>query len=172
MTEVLNFCKGGEREAPSPLLYRACGLDGIYLHNGYKRVDAGPYGGGVIVEDADELHKAIGLEVALARPYLTHREVRFLREQMGKSQRELGDEIGVSAQMVARYEKEDQSDITGPADRLLRAVYVTHLFPSRQSEIMGVIIALHQESEDCVTSLEFVRAGAHWFKNEETTCAL
>ncbi|WP_157084371.1 helix-turn-helix domain-containing protein [Sediminimonas qiaohouensis] len=164
MNNVLAFhCEedGAEKE---PMLYRACGVEGIYLHDGYEIIDEGDYGRSLIVHDADTLHKIIGLEIALSRPHLSHRDVVFMRGQMEKSQVELANEIGVSAQMVARYEKEDQTDITGPADRLLRAVYVAHLFPDQQERIMHKIIGLYQDEDDTVPNLVFSRAQAHWAK--------
>jgi transcriptional regulator with XRE-family HTH domain len=163
MNEILTFHRGenNEVEGREPHLYRACGVDGIYLHDGFEVVDDG-YGESIIIEDAEELHKVIGLMLVQERPHLSAREVRFLREQMGKTQLELANEIGVSDQMIARYEKEDQTDVTGPSDRLLRALYVTHLFPDRQSEIMQTIINLYMEAETNAKSLAFSRAEKHW----------
>jgi DNA-binding transcriptional regulator YiaG len=164
MSDILSFHCQKVDEEKEPILYRACGVDGIYLYDGYEVVDEGPYGKSLIVHDADTLHKVIGLEIVLSRPHLSYRDVVFLRGQMDKSQVQLANEIGVSVQMVARYEKEEQTDITGPADRLLRAVYVAHLFPEQQAKIMGKIIGLYQEGEDDVPNLVFSRAQMHWVK--------
>lgn len=173
MSDVLNFClrdEASENES-EPYLYRACGIDGVYLHDGFSIVDDG-YGESVVIENADELHKVIGLTVAQERSHLSAREVKFLREQMGKTQTELANEIGVSAQMIARYEKEDQTDITGPADRMLRALYVTHLFPDQQGDIMRRIIGLYKEDESGVQSLVFSHADKHWTEKRAVFSAL
>lgn len=163
MNEILTFHRGDDStvEGHKSYHYRASGVDGIYLHDGFEIVDDG-YGESVVIEAAEELHQLIGLKLVQERPHLTAREVRFLREQMGKTQIELANEIGVSGQMIARYEKEDQTDVTGPSDRLLRAIYVTHLFPEQQSKIMQKIIHLHMEAETNAKSLIFSKAENHW----------
>lgn len=161
MNDTLTFSQT-DAEKSDPLHYKACGVDGIYLESGYQLVEDEIYGPGLIIEDAENLHKEIGFAIALSRPRLSFRDVRFLRRQMGKSQAALGNEIGVSEQMIARYEKDDQTDITGPADRVLRALYVTHLFPEHQTEVMNVIIGLYQEAESNVENLVFSRAQMHW----------
>jgi transcriptional regulator with XRE-family HTH domain len=173
MNEILTFHRGSDStvEGNKPYHYRACGVDGIYLHDGFKKVDDG-YGESVVIEAVEELHKVIGLKLVQERPHLAAREVRFLREQMGKTQIELANEIGVSGQMIARYEKEDQTDVTGPSDRLLRAIYVTHLFPEQQSEIMQTIIHLYMEAETDAKSLIFSKAENHWTRSSSEHSAV
>ena len=52
-------------------------------------------------------------------------EVRFLRKEMGLSQRGLGDLLGVGDQAVALWEKNGRVPKT--ADRMLRLVYLEHV---------------------------------------------
>ena len=56
---------------------------------------------------------------------LTGKEVRFLRKEINLTQSELGRLFGVDAQTVARREK-GENNVSGPAERLLRALYLEH----------------------------------------------
>lgn len=166
MSNLLSISRGEQPQNNEPHHYKACGVDGIYLENGFTVTEDEGYGVGVIIEDADSLHKLIGLQMVISRPHLNYRDVKFLRGQMDKTQIEMSNEIGVSEQMIARYEKADHTDITGPADRLLRVLYVTHLFPKKQAKIMKVIIDLYQEAESNIENLVFSRAQMHWQKRD------
>jgi DNA-binding transcriptional regulator YiaG len=108
-----------------PLPYTECGLDDVYLHSGYDRVKT-PYGEGIAVKCADELHKAIAWYLVTERKVLKGKEIRFLRKQMELTQAELGRRMRLSDQQVARWEK-GESELSGPADTLLRLWYVKHL---------------------------------------------
>jgi hypothetical protein len=79
----------GREPEPKPLHYTACGLDDVYLVNGFTReqIDGEE---AVSIEDMDGLWKAIGLSLARDRKALTAKEVRFLRHHMDQTQAELG----------------------------------------------------------------------------------
>ena len=102
--------------------YTEGGLRNIWLANGYT-VRKTKYGDGVSIHDVDGLHRAIAHAVA-NKPHLTGAEVRFLRKEMGMSQRGLGELLGVTDQAVALWEKKGRLPKT--ADRLLRLIYVEH----------------------------------------------
>lgn len=106
----------------APYHYNECGLEGIHLLNGY-RMETTPYGTGVAVEDEDELLHVIALSLIQRRPMLTGREVRFLRRRMDMTQAELAKVLRTDVQTVARWEK-GQSKLSGPADELMRLVYL------------------------------------------------
>lgn len=117
MTEDMHFVHGA-CAVQSPLHYRACGLDNVYLCSGYTREEiAGEMY--TSVKDADDLHKAIARHLVLRRKVLSGKEIRFLRKFMGLTQAQLADFLSISDQSVARYEKE-QSPLEGSSDRLLR----------------------------------------------------
>ena len=102
--------------------YTESGLTNVWLANGYT-VRSTKYGEGVSIHDVDGLHRA--LERALtSKPRLTGAEVRFLRKEIGLSQRSLGALLGVTDQAVALWERKGQLPKT--ADRLLRLIYVEH----------------------------------------------
>lgn len=118
-----NWRLSGEKDK-APLHYTACGLDDVYLLSGYN-LEKTPYGDGVTVKNLDELHRAIGRFLASQKKALSGKELRFLRKQMNLSQSELGKLLGLTAQQVARWEKEE-SEISGSAEMLMRALFIEH----------------------------------------------
>ena len=117
------FRHAGDGFVPGePFHYRRCGLDNIYLLNGYEEEleDGESY---VSVLDVDGLHQAIGLHLVMYRKSLAPKEIRFLRRTLNLTQAEMGRMIGQSDQQIARWEK-GENHINGPADRLLRLVFI------------------------------------------------
>ena len=98
--------------------YKTCGLDNIFLVNGFKYYDTG-YGKGVSISDMDGLHAAIAKSIIYDGTKPSGQEIRFLRKELGISQAGLAMLMLVDAQTVARWEK-DQTEIPGPASTLLR----------------------------------------------------
>ncbi|MEM6758972.1 MAG: helix-turn-helix domain-containing protein [Pseudomonadota bacterium] len=115
--------------------YTDCGLDNIYLSNGFEieYVDDEQY---VTIHNLDGLHEAIGLHIVLEKKAPNGQEIRFLRTEMGLSQHHLGAKLGVSDQSVARWEK-GQTDIPGTAVFSFKVLYIFSLLPEGQrNEIM------------------------------------
>lgn len=104
-----------------PYQYRQCGLDNVYLVNGFERANT-KYGESIRIHDIDGLHRAIGTYLTEQKKPLTGAEVRFLRHELDLSQRGLGDLLDKSGQTVARWEK-GEVQIDGTAERLLRLLY-------------------------------------------------
>lgn len=117
-----SFFFAGEKIAEQPYRYRACGLDGIYLMNGYS-VEEHDGEQHVSVADVDGLHRAIGRHLVTHRKALSAKEIRFLRDTMDKTQAELADMLGNTSQSVARWEK-GQCEMPGAAEKLLRAIFL------------------------------------------------
>ena len=114
----------GEEVRNEPRLYRACGLDGIYLLNGYatEEYDGEEY---LSVTKMEELHQAIGRHLVMCRKGLAPKEIRFLRNTMGLTQEELAERLGNNAQSVARWEK-GECEVPGPSEKLLRLIFIAH----------------------------------------------
>jgi DNA-binding transcriptional regulator YiaG len=130
-----------------PLHYTACGLDNVYLLNGFKRetIDGEEY---VTVEDLDGLWKAIGLHLVTTRKALAPKEIRFLRQHMDMTQAELGARLRVSDQTVARWEK-DQCELPGPADMMLRVLFLgSPVARPEGNELLREIIKLLDELQE------------------------
>ncbi len=143
-----------------PYHYTECGLDNVYLVNGFKLVET-PRGRGVQIENMPGLHRAIGRFLLEEKKQLTGRELRFLRHELNMTQETLSHLVGVNVQTVARWEK-GQSDVPGPADRLMRVIYkeatggnVKIIEPLRALSELDEII--HGSAEEPL-----------WFKEDDT----
>jgi len=100
-----------------------CGLDYVYLLGGYY-IWQTPHGESISFEGG--LARELGRYVARRRRNLRGQEVRYLRKEMELTQVELGRLLFLSYQQVARWEK-DICTIPGPADMLLRSLYLQHI---------------------------------------------
>lgn len=115
--------------------YTSCGLRNIYLRNGFQ-VKETPYGRAVSIQDAEGLHRAIGLHLALNKKQLTGAEVRFLRKELDMSQATLAKCLQVGESTVRNWEK-GRVKVTGPGDRMIRALY--HEYATGNSEIRELV---------------------------------
>jgi DNA-binding transcriptional regulator YiaG len=161
-----HFFKPAE-EFRDPYHYKACGLDNIYLLNGYEPED---HDGErhIFVRNADELHKAIGRHIVTKRKGLTGQEIRFLRNTLEMTQSELASELGNNAQSIARWEK-GQVDIPGDAEKLLRVFFFARLASNDELEelrdlILGTLSELDEIDENEIEPANFVLNGS-WTEN-------
>lgn len=103
--------------------YTESGLRNVWLANGYKVRDVGGEEA-VAIHDVDQLHQVIGRSLA-RKPKLTGTEVRFLRKEMGMSQKRLADMLGSTEQTVSLWERHGRMPVG--YDRLMRAFYLEFL---------------------------------------------
>lgn len=106
--------------------YKECGLDNIYLVNGFTKRQTSR-GHSVSIEDVGGLHGAIGEWLARDKKTLDGREARFLRLEMGLSQVALAVLLGKDEQSIARWEKKRLSDnetIPPDSERMIRYLYL------------------------------------------------
>jgi DNA-binding transcriptional regulator YiaG len=133
MTEL--FCSRGKAQAERPRLYEDCGLENIWLVDGFTIVHRA--GEDLIEpEDVDGLHKAIARHLVCHRKVLMGREIRFIRRTLDLTQGELAHRLGTGVQTVARWEK-NQVNIPGPEDRLLR---ITTILGVSEPEMFAQLI--------------------------------
>jgi putative transcriptional regulator len=104
--------------------YTESGLPNVWLVNGYTVTDT-PYGKGVSINDLQGLHRVIG-RALVSKPRLAGAEIRFLRKELGCSQKGLAEIIGASEQTVSLWER-DRGQIQPAADRILRLFYAEHV---------------------------------------------
>jgi DNA-binding transcriptional regulator YiaG len=104
--------------------YASCGLPGIFLRNGFA-VSETPYGEAVAIHDIEGLHRVIGLNIVCKKATLSPLEVRFLRKELDLSQAHFAKILGVGESTVRNWESsgKKRAIISGPADRMLRALY-------------------------------------------------
>ena len=105
--------------------YTECGLNYIYLKNGFDEHDT-PYGRAISIHDLDGLHRAIAMDIVKNRAVLSGDELRFLRIELGFSQKRLGDIVSRQAQTIALWEKGKQKIHEG-ADKFVRLVVLDWL---------------------------------------------
>ncbi|MDP1649749.1 MAG: transcriptional regulator [Rubrivivax sp.] len=104
--------------------YTECGLDNVWLQNGYAEHQT-PYGCGVAVSDADQLHEVLALAIAKKAGRITGQELRFLRSMLDLSQGALGATLGVKDQSISLWERKDA--ITTAAEAVVRMLVVEKL---------------------------------------------
>jgi len=104
--------------------YTACGLDNVWLTNGYVERDTA-YGQSVSITKARELHQLLACDLAKKKGTLTGKELRFLRVQMGLSQEGFAKLHGVTEQAVSNWERTGRLPIAN--DRLTRMYYIGHV---------------------------------------------
>lgn len=165
MTKPELFYIGEDAPASKPYLYRECGLDNIYLMNGFsiKDVDGEET---VSVHNVDGLWKAIGLDLVTTKKTLSPKEIRFLRTQMNKTQSELAKLLRVDDQTVARWEKK-KSKIPGPADLGLRMLFLNSDVAQPEGneiliKIQEMISELVEKDAPVIEGIAFKRHKGDW----------
>lgn len=140
------------------LHYTACGLDYVYLANGFIWHDT-EYGRGVSIDNIDGLHQAIARHVVLSDARLRGQEVRFVRSLLDLSQASLARCLGATRAAIARWEGLPDTPIPKPSDRLLRLVYAYRHDP----EIAGDIVDLLDDMEEArVNDERFLESEEGW----------
>lgn len=106
--------------------YTECGLDNIYLVNGFKITKTKSGDEEIFINDIHGLHKAIGMILISKRGFLSGKEIKFIRSTLDLSQTALAKILGCSYQTVLLWEK-DKGMISKTADHLLRAIFFAYL---------------------------------------------
>ena len=104
--------------------YTECGLNNIYLLNGYKLIQTSR-GKAVSINDIDGLRRAIGLLLVTSKKELSGEQLRFLRKELLKSPTALAQLLGVSLTTIQRWEK--RGTMSKSAESLLRLLYREHV---------------------------------------------
>lgn len=119
--------------------YIECGLQNVWLTNGYDvcEVDGEK---AVSISDVDELHELIGRSIA-AKSNLNATEIRFLRKELGLSQKRLADLLGSTEQTVSLWERRGR--MPKGYDRLVRLLYLEKIDGNvKVQEIINRLIEL------------------------------
>lgn len=132
-----------------PYHYTSCGLDHVYLTNGFECHETLD-GSGVSIHALDELHQTIAMGIVTQRIPITSKEFRFLRIELDLSQKTLGSLMGKTDQMVAKWEK-GESKIPVLADKAIRDLYVESI---GESHIAGLLAEL-KDLDNQVNEIEF-----------------
>ena len=144
--------------------YTACGLDDVYLLNGYTGHET-PYGEGVSIEDADGLHRVIALDIVTSPRRIRGQEVRFLRSQLELSQEGLARVLRTSRPTIARYEGSPDKAIPGSVETALRLFYAAAIDGDPSAENIVELLKELDELEHVAVMFEetphgWIRAAA------------
>lgn len=101
--------------------YVACGLDTVYLVNGYEEIDTLD-GKGFQIEDIKGLHAAIGHEIISQPGGMNGDEFRFLRTELNLSRKALASLLGLSFETIKKKES-GENPIGKLEDAVLRLLY-------------------------------------------------
>ena len=115
--------------------YTECGLDNVYLENGFDILPDRKGDIGVAIHNIDKLHAAISHDIINQGQKMNGNEFRFLRTLMGCSQSALAKLMHTDAQSVARWEKE--KNYNPVADTMLRTLYM--LFVDGNEDIRDIL---------------------------------
>jgi putative transcriptional regulator len=134
--------------------YTESGLQNVWLRNGYRRVRTA-YGEALSIHDVPGLHRVIGRALA-RRTHLTGGGLRFLRKELGLSQKGLAQMVGTSEQNVSLWERRGRIPVA--ADRLVRLVYLDAIDGNVQVRaIMGQLLALDAADAERIELAEGVK---------------
>lgn len=117
--------------------YTECGLDNIYLINGFEIIkhDSDEE---IFIHDVHGLHKAISMSIVFKQGPLIGNEIKFIRTTLDFSQTRLAQLLGCSYQTILLWEK-NKTPISPIADRLLRIMFFEYLTPERNRKIFDLI---------------------------------
>ncbi|MEW6100412.1 MAG: helix-turn-helix domain-containing protein [Pseudomonadota bacterium] len=135
--------------------YTMCGLDNVWLANGYTVYET-PYGRGVSIHDADGLHRALALRLADKPGRLTGKELRFLRTHLGLSQAGLAKMLDVTDQAVSLWERTGR--VPKSADTLIRMTVLAKLDGDRKiGEVIERISTVERMVSQRIVAREYRR---------------
>jgi len=114
------------------LKYTGCGLDNVYLTNGWSYDETGA----LHIENIRGLHRAIGQSLVFQNRRLKGKEIRFIRHYLDLSQKSFGEKLGVDYQSVLGWEK-SKTKITKTVDRFLKALF--HEYLNANARVVDII---------------------------------
>lgn len=124
--------------------YTQCGLDDVWLANGYHPEET-EYGDGFRIDHADELHQTIAMSIINDKRPLRGQEVRFLRMAMNLSQESMAKALGVDRATVMRWERARDKALGVMQDIAVRTTYAARA--SGDEFLIGVIRELQDADE-------------------------
>ena len=118
--------------------YTECGLDNIYLVNGFEITKTKSGDEEIFIHDIHGLQKTIRMILISKRGLLSGKEIKFIRSMLDLSQTTLAKILGCSYQTVLLWEKE-KGEISKTADHLLRAIFFSYLDVEGGKSIYDII---------------------------------
>lgn len=103
--------------------YVACGLNNIWLENGYTIHKSVNGGESFHIEDIKGLHIAIARTLTEKESVLANDEIRFIRTELAMSRKALGELLGISPETIKKWESGENA-IPKASDALLRRLFL------------------------------------------------
>lgn len=107
----------------APLHFTECGLDNVYLVNGFHWGQTGNGEEVLVIQDLTGLHVAIARAIAESAQQLDAKTFRFLRKHLDMAQRQIAEVLGVSEDIVSLWERARQP-IPRYADLIIRTMTI------------------------------------------------
>ena len=101
--------------------YAGCGLDNVFLRNGYTFTQLSSGEEVIHITDVMGLHRALAQAIVDGPAELDAQTFKFLRKEQDKSQRQLASILGVEEQTVSLWERA-RTPIPKYADLVLRTL--------------------------------------------------
>jgi DNA-binding transcriptional regulator YiaG len=138
--------------------YTTCGLDNVWLKNGFKIHTTG-YGDGVAIHNLDGLHKAIAKSVVSGSAELTGKEFRFLRVELDLSINSLAAILGEASADIKEWEAGSVAPHSNAA-MALRKLYIESTGEGVASELVSSVAALDRQIHEL--SIEMEEHDGYW----------
>ncbi|MGE0151984.1 MAG: helix-turn-helix domain-containing protein [Reyranellaceae bacterium] len=126
--------------------YTESGLDNVWLVNGYTKHKTS-YGDGMSFKNVEKLHAAIVDSLVRKPGRLSGREFRFLRLELGLSQKALAELVETDENGIGRWER-GVSQVPAGVDRLIRAWCQERFHGSAAIEDMLKTLAQSHDTAD------------------------
>lgn len=137
MTEmVCSNCGKLQEASRGNYRYLESGLDNVIICD-VEMIECGCGEESALILGIIALHEAIANCLLEQETYLTGKEIRFLRKNLGLKGKIFAKLVGVDNATLSRWEN-DKSKPSARADRLIRFLYATKMKPEKAEEIASI----------------------------------
>lgn len=139
--------------------YQGCGLDNVFLSNGYHETVTASGEYRLHIENIEDLHKVIAHMVADGPAPLDAKTFKFLRKELDMSQRQVGMICGVEEQTVSLWERA-RMPIPDLAALVLKALTIENC--SGNAELKRLIERMNYLDREYSRQIELQWMGETW----------
>jgi DNA-binding transcriptional regulator YiaG len=140
--------------------FTTCGLDNVYLKNGYT-VSESESGKGVSFHDLQGLLRAIGCCILKKEAPLNGREFRFLRVEMDLSQKAIGSMMEKTDQTIANWEKGCEP-VPALADKAIRDLYAESIETGPIAGLLQKLSEMDRRIHELTLEIELNQEDQKW----------
>jgi putative transcriptional regulator len=134
--------------------YIDCGLDYIYLLNGYEIINDFELGECISIHNVEGLHRQIAKDIIDKAPLMRGQEARFFRSELKLTQTQMSILLGTDLRTIQRWETDKRSDaIPSMADKLIRLFYTAHTEENKVAKKMCESLKIVHDFMDDIKSI-------------------